>query len=118
MYGVPTDLDLDIFTGAGLEQVCVGQFHVQFNFEGGRSIGVEGRWQILGQLGDPFADVARGAIGTAVPFHPLLGQRVVGGSVHPPEWFELRFEGGFALRIFDDSEQYESFSIQPGDIFV
>lgn len=40
------------------------------------------------------------------------------GAVHAPDWFELRFEGGLAPRVFDDSEQYESFSIQPGDIFV
>ena len=82
MYGVPADLDLDIFTGAGLEQVCVGQFHVQFNFEGGRSIGVEGRWQILGQRGDPFADVARGAIGAAVADRLReAGHRVAGLDV-------------------------------------
>jgi hypothetical protein len=30
----------------------------------------------------------------------------------------LRFDNGYTLRVFDHSTQYESFSIQPGDIYV
>jgi hypothetical protein len=32
--------------------------------------------------------------------------------------FALRFPDGHELRIFDDPDRYESFSIQPGDIFI
>jgi hypothetical protein len=38
--------------------------------------------------------------------------------VHAPEWFEMQVEGRLALRMFNDSEEDESFPIQPGDIFV
>jgi hypothetical protein len=48
----------------------------------------------------------------------LLGQRVIGTEVSAPKWFALRFDGGEVLRVFDDSQQFESFSIQPGNIFV
>jgi hypothetical protein len=48
----------------------------------------------------------------------LLGQRVVDTEVSAPRWFALRFNGGEVLRVFDDSEQFESFSIQPGSIIV
>jgi hypothetical protein len=50
--------------------------------------------------------------------HRLVGRQVAASEVAAPTWFALRFEGGEVLRIFDDSQQYESFSIQPGNIFV
>jgi len=43
---------------------------------------------------------------------------VAGTEVDAPRSFALRFAGGEELRVFDDSDQFESFSIQPGDIFV
>jgi hypothetical protein len=36
----------------------------------------------------------------------------------PPDWLEVIFEEGLALRIIDDSEQYESFEIQPLGLIV
>ena len=48
----------------------------------------------------------------------LLGNNVESYSVHSPESFSLRFNSGHSLTFFDDSSKYESFSIQPGDIFV
>ena len=50
--------------------------------------------------------------------HRLLGHRVVSSEVSPPEWFALRFENGELLRVFDDSREYESFLIEPGNIVV
>ena len=32
--------------------------------------------------------------------------------------FTLIFQNGHALTVFDENEQYKSFSIQPGDIYV
>jgi hypothetical protein len=48
----------------------------------------------------------------------LLGQLVVSSQIDPPRSFSLRFGNGLVLRVFDNSPQYESFSIQPGDIHV
>jgi hypothetical protein len=48
----------------------------------------------------------------------LLGQRVADSVLSAPELFALRFEGGDTLRVFDDSTQYESFQIDPGNIIV
>lgn len=36
---------------------------------------------------------------------------VVRFSIDPPRSFTLFFDNGLALTIFDDSEQYESFSV-------
>ena len=48
----------------------------------------------------------------------LVGLVVTASEVAAPGWFALRFNSGEVLRIYDNSEQYESFSIQPGNIFV
>ena len=51
-------------------------------------------------------------------WHRVLDRRVVGWSVSPPKSLALEFEGGLVLRLFDSSEQFESFLIEPGGIVV
>jgi len=51
-------------------------------------------------------------------YHSLLRALVVGCSVPNPEVFVIVFEGNLSLRIYDKSKQFESFSIQPGNIFI
>jgi hypothetical protein len=118
MYGVPTDLDLSTFTGARLLQVSVSRFQAQFIFGADRTISVEGKWQIFDDTGNSIVDVPRDSISNDAQFQMLVGERVVAGSVNAPDWFELHFQNGFVLRVFDDSQEFESFSIQPGNIFV
>jgi len=60
----------------------------------------------------------RGTKGDALYAHRILGKKVDGFSLDFPNSFSLLFETGHVLTIFDDSREYESFSIQPGDIFV
>ena len=50
--------------------------------------------------------------------HCLLGSTVSGCRTDPPDSFTLQFSSGGTLTVFDDSPRYESFSIQPGDIYV
>ena len=126
MYGVPHDLDLSRFVGATLIQICLGEFQVQFHFQAtGRSgsagmldIGVEGGWELRDGYGGIIDHSGPNAEREAYRVHRLLGHAVVGTDLDSPRSFALRFAGGGELRIFDDSNQYESFSIQPGDIFV
>ncbi|MCC2672621.1 MAG: hypothetical protein K0Q72_5093 [Armatimonadetes bacterium] len=117
MHGVPEDLDLRFLRGARLIQVCLGEYEIQLHFHPVGSISVEGDWDLL-DVGGQQLD-RRYAEGPRPPFqlHRLLGQQVVGSEVAAPEWFALRFEHGDVLRVFDRSVEYESFSIQPGDIY-
>ena len=118
MYGVPADLDLAFLRGAELIQVCLGLFQVQFHFQPAGSISVEGGWELLDADGTRIDGSHDLPERPPYQLHRLLSQRVAGSEVAAPKWFALRFDGGEVLRIFDDSEQYESFSIQPGNIFV
>jgi hypothetical protein len=48
----------------------------------------------------------------------LLGKKVIKTSINVPHSLSLHFESGHVLTIFNDSEPYESFTIQPGNIIV
>jgi len=122
MYGVPADLDLSRFKGAALIHIHISEFQVDFDFQPNCFISVEGKWELRdsgGVLID-WADRGRSRR-SAYRLHLIyliVGKRVESYSISSPDSFSLRFESGHALTVFDDSEQYESFSIQPGDIFV
>jgi len=118
MPGIPADLDLSFLRGVELTQVCLGAWQVQFHFTPSASIAVEGNWELADEAGriiDRSSDTMR-----EQPFHlHLLLQRVVVGvELSAPLSFALRFTGGLILRVFVRSDGYESFSIQPGGIFV
>jgi hypothetical protein len=118
VYGVPSDLDLSFLHGTELIQVCVGLNQLQFHFHPTGSISVEGGWELRDANGVRIDGRDDGPDRPPLQVHRLLGGRVAGSEVFAPKWFALRFEGGEILRVFDDSAQYESFSIQPGNIFV
>jgi len=118
MYGVPADLDLSRFTNAVLIQLCLGEYQVQFHFHPLGSISVEAKWELRDASGTVVDQMDRIARRDAIYAHRLLGKRITGASLDAPHSFSLRFESGDVLTIYDDSREYESFSIQPGDIFV
>ncbi len=106
MYGVPPDLDLSRFQGAKLVRIVLSESQVDFDFEPESSITVEGHWEVRDVAGErETVEVLRGGV-------------VVATRVKPPRSIALEFDGGSILEIFDSSEQYESFSIQPGNIYV
>jgi hypothetical protein len=139
MYGVPANLDLQGLHGSSLTQICVGPLDLQFHFTrepqgldpgqvrltGGHTISVEGSWRLVdssggvidesaGRVGDKQGSQSRSGMAVRI----LLAGTVEGSDVDPPRSFTLRFVSGHRLTVFDDSDQYESFSIQPGGIFV
>ena len=111
MYGVPKDLDLTYLHGAELIQVCLGVHQVQFHFHPRGILSVEGEWE-LRAADDSELDRSEPPPRTR-PFelHRLLGPKVTDTVLAPPNWLAIRFERGELLRVFDDSEQYESFNI-------
>lgn len=120
MHGVPRDLNLSIFVGANLQRIDLGKWiiHFQFDSKPPGTIGVEGNWELIGSAGRVIDRQMEPAQRECYRVHHLLLQDVVSRELHAPEWFALTFENGMVLKIYDDSQQYESFSIQPGDIFV
>jgi hypothetical protein len=120
MYGVPANLDLTPFHGTTLDYIQLAQYIIYFHFDAPQltHIGVEGGWELRdasGQLLDQQVDSAERE---AYRLHVLLGREVTGSEVSAPNSFALVFGSGHWLRVFDDSAQYESFHIQPGDLHI
>lgn len=129
MYGVPKDLDISRFNGALLTAICIGEFQVQFHFQQtaanlhqSASISVEGKWELRDSSGVVVDEmqIRNEPISKRKNFHAhcLLGSTVVGFRIQSPEFITLQFSSGHVLTVFDDSCQYESFSIQPGNIYI
>jgi len=118
MYGIPPDLDLSLFQGAELIQICLGEFQIQFHFHPKGMISAEGKWELRNASEDVIDKAQSNLERDVFRLHVLLGKAVNTHSIDAPRSFSLGFESGHVLTIFNDSPQHESFSIQPGDIFV
>jgi hypothetical protein len=118
MYGVPANLDLAFLHGAELIQVCLGCHQVQFHFHPAGSIFVDGDWELLDAGGVRIDQKHDSPDRLPCQLHRLLGRAVVGTEVSAPDWFALRFVSGDVLRVFDGSDQYESFQIRPTGVIV
>ena len=118
MYGVPNDLDLTFLHRTTLIQIRLGQFQVQFHFHPVGTICVDGSWELIGAAGEMLDRSYDDSDRPPYELHRLLGREVTATEIHAPKWFSVEFETGEVLRVFDDSETYESFQIQPGDIVV
>jgi len=111
MYGVPADLPLQPFVGHELNQICLGRFQLQLHWAGVGSIAVEGRWELRDASG-LVIDAEQDYQGRDVyRIHRIIDLKTTGFEVDPPRTFSLLFESGFRLTVFDDTDQYESFSI-------
>jgi hypothetical protein len=122
VYGVPSDLDLTPFLGARLINVCLGLANTLFVFEMSAldyaKVNVEGRWEAV----DPDGRVLGGRsrpegnhrLEATLALTDLLGRLVEASALDPPRSFELRLSGGVGLRFYDDSDEFESMTIEPG----
>jgi hypothetical protein len=121
MHGVPPDLPVTRFLGHECNQVALGQYQVQFHFAGAGSIAVESRWELRDLAGLLVDSACEHAKRDCYRLHQIIDVPVVRVVVDPPVSFTLFFESGHALTIFDDSVQYESFSVNlegDGSIFI
>lgn len=112
MYGVPADLPIQPFVGQDLNQICLGRFQIQLHFSGAGSISVEGRWEIRDAVDNLVDSAEPHENRESYRIHRLIDVPVARFSIDPPRSFTLVFDNGLALTVFDDSEQYESFSIK------
>jgi hypothetical protein len=110
MYGVSEELPFAAFVGVECNMIALGRFQVQFHF-GRNSIFAEGTWE----LRDPAGKIVDRDIPhdqrEAYYVHPIIDQSVRGFEIAVPVSFTLQFENGYTLTIYDDTPQYESFSM-------
>jgi hypothetical protein len=113
MHPFPETPKLQFLVGAELEQVCLGPWQIQFNFDKGR-ISVEGELEHLDKSGK----VRRHNTveNRLAPFllHHLFGQKVRLIEVEPYR-LTLAFDGGDIIRILSDEGPYECGQIYDED---
>jgi hypothetical protein len=118
MHGVPINLPISCFVSCTLDQVCIGEHQLQFHFSGERGLGggrisVEGGWE-LRDSGNTVVDSAREHAERAdYRIHLIISRTVCSFTIDAPHSFQLVFDSGHRLTIWDDNEHYESFSVYP-----
>src|SRR5262249_40154229 len=113
MYGVKPDhlKYLAHLRGATVVQVCVGQFDLQFNFHPAGNLSIGGRCELVENSGAIVDFWDSGKRSPGFRFLELLGEMISEVVIDSPKTVDLAFSNGRHLRLIDNSEQYESFSI-------
>jgi hypothetical protein len=108
---VPYNLPVDAFVGDEFNQICLGRFQIQFHASGIGSISVEGRWELRDGTGSIVDSQKEHSNRENYRLHYIIDVPIVRSNLDPPRSFSLFFENGWTLTIFDDTAQYESFSV-------
>jgi hypothetical protein len=113
MYGIPDNTDWSFLVGKELIQVCIGLHDVSLRFHEDVSIGIRSDFEHK-----PVAySVAStpGLTEKAVTLVSLLGSKIVKATTHGPKTLVLSFSNTEYLKIYDNSDSYESFEVSgPG----
>ena len=117
MYEVPTDIDLTDIVGSEIQQICLGRYQVQFRFDSERVIDVEGNIEIL-EHDIVIANWNEEDNWSNTAFQKLFNVRVKGYSVPNNRTLDIQFEGNLILRLYNNSETYESIQIYPEEIIM
>lgn len=121
MHGVPPDLPLDRFVGRECNQIGLGRFQIQFQFSGTGSLHVESRWELRCPMGEIIDGAREHVERECYRIHRVIDVPIVRFVIDSPRSFTLFFKTGEALTVFDDSDQYESFSVHlegDGSIYI
>ncbi len=111
MRGVPADLQLQPFVGREFNQVALGRFQTQFHSSGTGSIHVEGRWELRDATGNIVDSWVEHEKREAYRLHTIIDVLIVRFEVNAPRSFSIVFGTGHRLSVFDETPQYEAFSV-------
>ena len=119
MYGLkPNDIAYlkSVLHQATLQQVCVGQWDLQFHFHPSGNVSVWAKCELINEAGEVIEAWPREDKSRSFRFLDLLGSAVMEITIDTQKSFKLVFGNGHTLRVVDDSEHYESFSV--GDLIA
>ena len=116
MYGLPHDVNLSFFRGKKLLQLCIGVHDLILNFDGDVSVTVTSSVGFVDSSGtiqkhDDFREAA-------CAMAALLDQTALSAHGDVAGTLTLTFDGGGMLIVYDDSKDYESYTIKNGDRMI
>lgn len=106
MHPFPPTADLQFLIGEELGQVALDPYSLQFHFDSGCHITVEGRIEHVDENGQVHPHNCQERSGAGIYLHNLLQHRIESLDAQP-YCLSLVFENGAILRIFSDNGQYE-----------
>jgi hypothetical protein len=118
MNGFPPNVDLGFISGRQLIQVCVGLHDLILNFDENVRLLVTSCISVSDAQGpDKRFEDFRDAVGEVAR---ALGEKVRSAEAEDDRTLRIEFENGVWMRVFDDSDQFESFVIHgpSGEIIV
>jgi hypothetical protein len=119
MHAFPPARALSFLVGQEIGQIALDPFSLQFRFEAGGQITVEGKIEHIDEGGSIHPHDCQGRKGNALYLHQLLQQPISAIDVEP-FCLTLAFASGAKLRIFSELNAYECGQISPpeGGLFV
>jgi hypothetical protein len=116
MYGLPHDINLAFFSGKTLLQVCIGAHDLILNFDDDVCVTVTSSVACMDSSNTMrrYDDFGAGASTLAA----LLNQTVVSAQGDEVGTLTLRFNNGGMLAVYDDSKEYESYTIKNGEHLI
>ncbi len=113
MYGLPKDLSLEFLFGQTLLQVCIGAHDLILNFDNDVSMTVTSRIGCAGAdaTEHEYDDFKKAASDLMV----FLNQTIAKAEGREDGTLRLAFDTGETLTIYDDSAEYESYTIRHGE---
>ena len=118
MYGLPSNANLSFFEGKTLLQACFGENDLILRFTGGISVAI---YSCIGVgLAETQIQRVTAFEEAAVRILGLLNREVAGVSWTTEGTVSLSFEAGQIVELYDDSREFESYSISypAGDLIV
>lgn len=115
MYRIPADFDWSVLEGLEVIQVCIDQFNLLLQLHPKGSINLQCEWSLRDSAGIGIDRHIEHSERKSWRVHCLLAKKITKCIRASERVLIFEFEGGFVLTIEDDSDQYESFSIQVGE---
>jgi hypothetical protein len=106
MHPFPPTAELQFLVGEAISQIAPDPWSLQFSFESGDSITVEGRIEHVDESGVTHSHNCQDGIGEALCLNQLL-QHPISKVDAEPLCLSLTFASGATLRIFSELGKYE-----------
>jgi hypothetical protein len=115
MHGVPQNLPLDRIVNRDLDGITLCKYRINFHFDGGFCLGVEGSWRLTDSSGATIDEDQEHDARDYYRLHRIIGVPVIRYVIDPPGSFTLFFLSGHTLTVYDQPN-YEAFCIDiPGE---
>jgi len=116
VYGLPEGIDLTFFAHKMLIQVCIGAHDLILNFEGGINISIASCIEMASPTvpSRRYEDFRQASSALVA----LITRSVASAAREDAGTLTLLFEGGERVSVFDDSTQYESYTIRHGEELI